>query len=187
LFWCCIRGDVDGVRRFVASFGSEAVVGAKASNKMMGLHCAIKFRRVEVIALLIEGGADVNAKNDGGRTGLHFAALNGWVEVVALLLEGRADVNAKTNNGSSPIAFAAYKDHSQIVRLLVNAGADVDNPPGGALSWAIQNSSMKAARELFKARASLAKAIEFGNQDYTKNCPSHFLKNLEQLLIETCK
>ena len=51
------------------------------------LHLAAFTGRTEVVRLLLERGADVNAKNEkGGETPLHNAAMNGHAEAAVLLL-----------------------------------------------------------------------------------------------------
>lgn len=91
------------------------------------LHIAALRNRIEVVKLLIERGADVNAK--GGWwvvTPLHWAADNGHTEMVWLLLEQGADVNARTEeHGYTPLHWAANNGHRATVELLIAAGADV--------------------------------------------------------------
>ena len=53
---------------------------------------------LEMAALLLENGADVNAKGKGGVTPLHRVVFSGLVAVADLLLENGADVNAKESN-----------------------------------------------------------------------------------------
>jgi ankyrin repeat protein len=50
---------------------------------------------LEIVKLLLEHGADVNAKT-AYETALHLAAEKGHLEIVKFLLEHGADVNAKT-------------------------------------------------------------------------------------------
>lgn len=57
----------------------------------------------EVVALLLERGADVNAQNRDGATPLHSAAFLGRAETVKLLLEKGADPKLRNNTGSTAI------------------------------------------------------------------------------------
>jgi ankyrin repeat protein len=59
------------------------------------LHLAAGEGHLEIVKLLLEHGADVNAKT-AYETALHLAAGEGHLEIVKLLLEHGADVNAKT-------------------------------------------------------------------------------------------
>ena len=49
----------------------------------------------EVVKLLLEAKADIDAKADNGATALMMAASEGHIDIVKLLLEAKADVNAK--------------------------------------------------------------------------------------------
>jgi ankyrin repeat protein len=51
------------------------------------LHLAADGGRIEVVALLVAQGADVNAKNHHGQTPLDLAAENGHEDIVQLLKE----------------------------------------------------------------------------------------------------
>ena len=49
----------------------------------------------EIVELLINHGADVNAKNDDAGTPLHAASMKDNKEIVELLINRGADINAK--------------------------------------------------------------------------------------------
>jgi ankyrin repeat protein len=104
---------------------------------------AALFSSPEIVTVLIEAGADVNAKSDDGSTSLMFTAsgkrYNLAPESVKLLIEAGADVNAKSDDGSTPLMhveeeYSGY-DFSktelsmraarrlQIIQLLKAAGA----------------------------------------------------------------
>jgi ankyrin repeat protein len=55
------------------------------------LHAAVYQRRDDVVRLLLERGADVNATDNVGWTPLHMAVANGQVELARLFLERGAD------------------------------------------------------------------------------------------------
>jgi ankyrin repeat protein len=71
---------------------------------------------LEIVKLLLEHGADVNAKMEGLGTALHLAASNGHLEIVKLLLENGADVNAKTEGGygETAVEIANRKGHMKV-------------------------------------------------------------------------
>lgn len=80
--------------------------------------------REEVVAALIQAGADVNAREgSAGRTVLMVACSSGNGDIVRQLVRAGAVVNARTANSTALIEAACCGD-PEIVRLLLWAGAD---------------------------------------------------------------
>ena len=61
----------------------------------------------EIVALLIEKGAEVNAKAPMAGPRCAAAAFSSTPEIVALLIEKGAEVNAKSTSGWTPLMVAA--------------------------------------------------------------------------------
>ena len=109
----------------------------------------------DVVAALIEGGADVKKTDSAGFTPLHFAGedrsiesmrelyraglldvedfdsaltalSSSYLKAVRVLVEAGADVNARSNDGSTVLMCAAMYGNPGVVHELVNAGADVN-------------------------------------------------------------
>src|SRR5262249_32791810 len=66
-------------------------------EKICPLMLAARRAPVEVISLLIDKGAKIDAKNDMGNTALMYAAESGHKEAMKILSQRWADVNAKDN------------------------------------------------------------------------------------------
>ena len=81
---------------------------------------------VEIVKLLLEAGAKVNAKGKNDMTALYLASLNNQTEIVKLLLEAGAKVDAKDNYGDTALYIASLRNNTEIVKLLLEAGAKVD-------------------------------------------------------------
>ena len=74
----------------------------------------------EVLSLLLEAGADVNARNVDGATALMMAAMHGAdsVEVINALIKAGADVNAKTEEGKTALDLARQVGNENVVKVL---------------------------------------------------------------------
>ncbi len=79
-----------GAARLLVEHGAD--VGAIAANpmKVQPLHSAAAANCGEIVALLLERGADPNARQESGHTALDAARQNGNSELVELLIEAGA-------------------------------------------------------------------------------------------------
>ncbi len=91
------------------------------------MHCAALNGHKEIVELLLEKGANVNAVGQGGSTVLHHAvsAKNCQVEIVKTLIEKGGDVNVADEGGYTPLHCAAFNGHKEIVEFLLEKGAKV--------------------------------------------------------------
>ena len=90
------------------------------------LHFALKTihpKQKEMITLLLDLGANVNARDITHDTSLHNAIRNGLdIDIIVLLLDYRADVNAKIDF-KTPLSLAKAKDNQELIELLLERGA----------------------------------------------------------------
>ncbi|MCH2245520.1 MAG: ankyrin repeat domain-containing protein [Crocosphaera sp.] len=87
---------------------------------------AVLAENKEMLELLINHGADVNAKDKSGITPLHHGVSIANKEIVQLLINHGADVNAKDDYVRTPLNFGVSIANKEIVQLLINHGADVN-------------------------------------------------------------
>lgn len=99
----------------------------------------------EMLALLIEKGADIDMKstarlwdhtmmneprpkdmNNGGFSALHYAAREGCTECVRVLAQGGANLNAIDPDRVSPLNLALINMHFDTAMAFIEAGADVN-------------------------------------------------------------
>jgi cytohesin len=127
------------------------------NNGSTPLHIAAYKGHVEIVKILLDRGADLNAKDNTGHAPLHWAAIEGHVDVVRVLLDRGANPNAKNNTGHTPLHNAAYFGHVEIVKILLDRGADLnakDNTGHAPLHWAAIEGHVDVVRVLLDRGAN---------------------------------
>jgi len=124
------RGDVGEVERFLRN-------GADPNERQMGitpLMTACNRGHVNVVKVLLDGGAHVNAKDWEGWTALMAAAAGAahdddrnkeatCLEIVNLLIDYGADVNQKGWKFQTALKDAEKAGHKRVKELLIQHGA----------------------------------------------------------------
>jgi len=109
-----------------AIIGCSVVIGTTNENDDSWL------KHVEVVKVLLEENADVNAKDIIGNTALHYCMKlkrnASTFEIAKILLEENAEVNALNRFGQSPMFDAILNPDIDRVQLLLKYGADIDIP-----------------------------------------------------------
>lgn len=102
-----------------------APVNARGTNQManMPIHAAVAGRKADLVALLIENAAAVNARQHGGWTALHGAAQNGDLSIANLLIGAGAEIDARADNQQTPLDLAMLKGHQDMVDILEDHAA----------------------------------------------------------------
>ena len=94
-------------------------------NSLVSL--AARYGYVEVVAFLIEKGADVHLKNRSGQDALMCAVHTGSLDTVQLLVEAGADVHSRDRRERSVLHYAAIRQEANMVRYLIDEhGIDVN-------------------------------------------------------------
>lgn len=79
-------------------------------------------RYTEVVKLLLERGANVNAQDFERRTALHLVAMEQHVAMTRTLIENMADIEATDRIGRTALHYAAINKNEAIVELLLEVG-----------------------------------------------------------------
>ena len=119
-----MRDDIEAVRSLLEE-GAE--VDLAQSDGMTALHWAAELGNVELVRLLVDAGADLEAPTRiGDLTPLHIGAELGQSGTVRALLEAGANAESRNVNGSTPLHFAALSGNVETVEALADHGADVN-------------------------------------------------------------
>lgn len=114
-----LNGDIESARQLISK-------GANVNENVDGmtpLHSAAEKGNRDIVQLLIENRAVVNARGNQNWTPLHLAATAGKTDIVELLVSKGADVNARDLDGRTPLWWAQARRHNQVVQLLIKHGA----------------------------------------------------------------
>jgi ankyrin repeat protein len=108
-----------------ALIAAGADVNARTTNSQnnLPLHAAAAGKHREIVDLLLDNGADVDARQEGGWVALHEAAQDGDVEMIGALLAHGADVNARNDAGQTPLTIALSHDQTAAADALRKHGA----------------------------------------------------------------
>jgi ankyrin repeat protein len=157
------------------------------------LHLAIVEDKIDVLRLLIERGADVNARNKDGRLPLHdcfelnhdnfakilldagaipdvcAAAAYGMHDRLRQILDRAPNEANDLKTGNSPLGWAAYGHQPVSAEILLEHGAIVDHAPYDASAWG--PAAMAASKDV--ARVLLRHGANPNWHDEEGNTPLH--------------
>lgn len=116
------NGDIEAVNSLLES-GENADL--KCPDGYPVLQWAAELGFEEILKLLLEKGADINALADDGMTTLHAAANGGQIRIGQILIdEYKQEINSLDNHHWPPLNYAIQGDFIDMARLLVERGAD---------------------------------------------------------------
>lgn len=151
------KNDITKVRELIKKGANINATEKVIGEGQTALFHAASYGHTEIVKLLIQSGADVNARPSGRSTALMMAAWAGYTNTVRVLLNAGADVNSKDEKGDTALTEAVRKNHLEAARLLIERGANVNtrsvdsNTP---LSWARANNNSELISLLKKAGAT---------------------------------
>ncbi len=156
-------GDLDKV---LASSNHQDPVGVLTvhgddtrymQNGYTPLHLAVfSIKHKQIVEMLVNKGADVNAQPASGATPLFFAVVRDQKDDVQLLLEHSANVNLPDAYGDTCLDMALRLQFGSVIPILLDKGADInaiDQSQHRPLSYAMGMDDHKWADVLRKKGA----------------------------------
>lgn len=99
------------------------------------LSLAVRERHIEMVNLLLEAGADVNATSkDRNYTALMDAAQIGELKIAQLLLKNAADPNTQSKDGQTALILAVGRQDVDVIASLLQSGSDFSLKDGMGMS-----------------------------------------------------
>ncbi len=153
------------------------------------LHFAAISGNLDIVRLLLENGAEVNAKTNGGDlpgvTPIHAAAFEGQTRIVELLLVKGADINAVTQSGYTPLRRSVDQGDLVMAKLLLEKGGNIETTDKYGLTLlhiVAQTDQIELAEFLIE------KGVEINARDKnSKFTPLDFALDGEDEMIEMLK
>jgi len=113
------RGDTQAVKHALLLSPFLANSGDPGRANTTPLHLASRRGFLDLAALLLQAGADVNARGAWRLTPLHYAAVFDHPHIAAHLLEAGADATLLDARGTSALEHARMEGNSRVEAMLL--------------------------------------------------------------------
>ena len=136
LYYAANHGFRDLAEHLIAKHPEH--VNARGGPDVTPIHAAARRGHADIVALLLECGADLEGQGGYNQTPLHLAPWSGNLEVGRYLLDHGANINAREEDDWTPLHWAVRRENSfEAVQFLLECGADVDarDNNGNTPSW----------------------------------------------------
>ena len=153
-------------------------VNARGGKEETSIHVAARAGYADILSLLLDHGADVDARTKWDWMPLQRASVYGEVEAGRCLLDRGADINGRDNNGNTPLSLATSSGHVEFARMLLERGARIsvqDEYGDTPLHEAVSNGHIQVVRLLLEHGAD----VDVRNK--TGKTPSQWTKQQEIL------
>lgn len=114
----CLREKIDEVRNQINEGAN--VNGQERGTLVTALHNAALVGHVEIIELLLNNGARIDAQDSDGNTPLMWAIRNRKQDAVEYLMNRGANIRALNEAGSNCLVIATNTGDNAIINLVQN-------------------------------------------------------------------
>jgi ankyrin repeat protein len=126
LILACSRGRRILVHQLLKLGADPTLANDQNVTPLMWAMAANNYAIIQIINLLLNAGANLDARDIYGQTALHWAVQENALEAVEYLIDDhKMDVDDSNLYGSTPLHLAVEHGHGDMVRLLLSRGADV--------------------------------------------------------------
>jgi len=132
------------------------------------LYTAVYNKRIEVVDILLDAGANVNfTDTQVFQTPLHVAAYMSRLDIAMRLVDRGANVNAADKNGLTPLHLASVKNNIDCVKYLLACGADptIVSNKGNTPFKVAPSKEMKTILEVDSEKVATPSAPSFDELD----------------------
>jgi len=123
-----VRAIKDGKPRAVQLVCALAPEKINAADRhgWISLHHAVQTNAFEMVRMLVNAAANLEAKTNNGNTPLHFAAEYNSPSIAALLLQSGSNIHASNQSGNTALHWAAMGNSCEVATALLQAGASIE-------------------------------------------------------------
>ena len=182
------HGHTETVRYLMdASHTALNLTNQKGEAQWSALFYAIHQNHADVVQVLIDAGADIEAKDERGCSPLHEACGSGELEIVKVLVKAGSGVSVTDNKGNACLNLAAQNGHTETVRYLlclpeVDVNQSVNNSGLTSLNHAVSQKHSDVVQVLIDAGADV-EANNMGLTPLHRACKCGALE-IVQMLVE---
>lgn len=130
------------------------------------MHFAAQKNHLEIIRILLQRGAQIDARNRKRETPFHWACAFADIDLIEFMIKHGAGINAVEDEGGTPLSWACYEGRENVVAFLcdhdVNINlADMEN--NTPLYWACYRGHNNIVRFLIEKKADFRKLNNKGD------------------------
>ncbi len=149
--------DIDAVRELISK-GENVNAKEESYSKITPLFVAVEQGNIEIVQMLLDAGAKVNARDKEKQTPLMRLDNDATPELIDVLVRSGAKVGLVDKEGNNALIMAAYYAPVEALKALIDAGVDINhanNEGYTALMRAAENGSVETVKMLLEAGAQV--------------------------------